>query len=72
MSRSQPDDQETLPILVLGNKIDLEMERQITKGQGEEYCSESGGNLIFMETSAKDAINVEDGFNKLAKEAIKV
>lgn len=40
MQRSQPDNPEVLPILVLGNKIDLEEERKVTRDQAEQFCQE--------------------------------
>ena len=38
---------------------------------GRDYCKDNG-NMIFFETSAKNATNVDVGFNQLAKEAIKI
>ncbi len=38
---------------------------------GRDYCKDNG-NMIFFETSAKNATNVDIGFNQLAKEAIKI
>lgn len=44
-------------IMLLGNKSDLENERQISKEQGQDFANLH--NLIFLETSAKTAENVE-------------
>lgn len=56
------------PILVLGNKIDDDAARVVTKSQAEEWARER--NLMYFETSAKDNINVEQAFKELAREAV--
>ena len=60
---------ESFPFLVLGNKCDLEEERQISNEQAEEFCQ--GINVNFIETSAKDNVNVETAFVTLAEQALK-
>lgn len=46
--------------MLVGNKCDLEDQRQVSKEEGEKFAAEHG--LIFLETSAKTAANVEDAF----------
>ncbi|XP_028933810.1 ras-related protein Rab-2B isoform X1 [Ornithorhynchus anatinus] len=46
-------------IMLIGNKSDLESRRDVKKEEGEAFAREHG--LIFMETSAKTASNVEEG-----------
>lgn len=43
---------ENVPVVIAGNKKDLEEERQVVREEAEEFCKERG--LFFMETSAKD------------------
>ncbi|XP_068777793.1 ras-related protein Rab-2B isoform X3 [Struthio camelus] len=45
-------------IMLIGNKSDLESRRDVRKEEGEAFAREHG--LVFMETSAKTAANVEE------------
>lgn len=58
-------DVEYVPIFVVGNKSDLEGERQVSFEEGAELARHF--NASFLETSAKQAINVEESFYGLAR-----
>ena len=45
-------------IMLIGNKCDLDQRRQVSQEEGERFAKDNG--LIFLETSAKTAFNVED------------
>jgi len=49
-----------MTIMLIGNKCDLDARRQVSTEEGERFAKEN--NLIFMETSAKTAFNVEESF----------
>jgi Ras family len=53
-------------IMLIGNKSDLESRREVKKEEGEAFAREHG--LVFMETSARTAANVEEAFINTAKE----
>ena len=52
--------------LVIGNKIDLKDKRVVSTEEGKNIAQQYG--VHFIETSAKDAINVEEAFLNVAKE----
>jgi len=64
-----PRDPENFPFIVLGNKIDLENSRVVGQKKAQAWC-QSKGNIPYFETSAKEAINVEQAFQTVAKNAM--
>ena len=57
------------PILLIGNKVDLEEKRKVSKEEGEEKAKKNG--YLFMEASCKDNINIEESVNALLSKVIK-
>ena len=55
-----------IKIILIGNKIDLEDKREVTFQEGEEFAKKN--DLFFLETSAKNFINIKESFNKLTEE----
>ncbi|KAL7712831.1 small monomeric GTPase [Entamoeba marina] len=58
------DDDDYVPIIIAGNKIDLEEERQVTTEEGEQLADEWG--VDFIECSAKENININELFQNVA------
>ena len=52
--------------LLVGNKCDLENERVVTAKEGKEFADSLG--ISFMETSAKQRINIDESFMTLTKQ----
>jgi len=68
--QASPRDPENFPFVVLGNKVDQEeSKRTISEKRATAWCN-TKGNIPFFETSAKEAINVEEAFQTIAKNAL--
>lgn len=52
--------------LLIGNKIDLTSERKVSKEQGVALAKHYGAK--YVETSAKDATNVQQAFKLMTQE----
>ena len=51
--------------MIIGNKCDMEEQRLISKERGESIAKENG--IPFLETSAKNNINVEEAFLQMSE-----
>jgi small GTP-binding protein len=60
-------DTEDVPIILVGNKCDLEEEREVGRDQGA-LLARSWGNCSFLETSAKAKVNVNEIFIDLVRQ----
>lgn len=52
--------------ILVGNKNDLTDQRQVTEEEGRELADHY--NIRFLETSAKESMNVEEAFTLMTKE----
>jgi GTPase KRas protein len=59
-------DKDYFPVIIIGNKCDLEHERAVAIQEGYELAKQFG--CKFMETSAKHKINVDEAFYTLDRE----
>ncbi len=62
-------DADTFPMVLVGNKCDLESNRQVKKEEGKEYADKIGAP--FLEASAKARYNVDEAFSELVRVARK-
>lgn len=68
--QASPRDPENFPFVILGNKIDVEeSKRMITQKRAMQFC-QLKGSIPYFATSAKEAINVEQAFGVIAKNAL--
>merc|ERR1719364_674433 len=59
-------DADKVPMVIVGNKLDLDAERVVSQQEGKELAASFG--CPWMETSAKARIRVEDAFFELVRE----
>eukprot|EP01095_Lingulamoeba_sp_RSL-Kostka_P001124 TRINITY_DN115_c0_g1_i6.p1 TRINITY_DN115_c0_g1~~TRINITY_DN115_c0_g1_i6.p1 ORF type:complete len:193 (+),score=87.61 TRINITY_DN115_c0_g1_i6:72-650(+) len=59
-------EEDKVPMVVVGNKCDLENKRQVPTSEGQDLAKSFG--CPFFETSAKARINVEEAFYDLVRE----
>lgn len=60
-------DTDRVPMVLVGNKCDLDAERQVTREDGQYIASQWGG-VSFIETSAKKKINVDEAFYDVVRQ----
>ena len=59
---------ENTKVILVGNKIDLAGQRQVTKEEGERKAKEY--NIPFYETSCKEGININEVFSRITKDIL--
>lgn len=59
-------DKDYFPIIIVANKCDLENERQVSTQEGRELAKQF--QCKFIESSAKQKINVDEAFYSLVRE----
>ncbi|XP_043535272.1 ras-related protein Rab-7a-like, partial [Chiloscyllium plagiosum] len=68
--QADPRDPDSFPFLVVGNKTDLRSSSsEVVSKRAEDWCS--AHHLKYIETSAKEALNVEAAFREGVRLALK-
>ena len=57
------------PVILLGNKCDLENERQVQREEGEQIANEKG--IKFLEASNREGINIKESVKELVDMILK-
>ena len=61
-----------VPMVLVGNKCDLDDLREVNEAEGQELAASWGSGCTFMETSAKERIRNEECFYQLVREIRKM
>ncbi|KAN0008736.1 hypothetical protein ACTFIU_009465 [Dictyostelium citrinum] len=56
---------EKVPIILIGNKSDLEEDREVTYHEGENFANRFG--MSYIEVSAKSRVNIDEVFNEVVR-----
>ena len=56
-----------IPIVLFGNKCDLAEQRKVSEEEAKRFADQHG--IPYFETSAKDNINLQEGFDKITEDA---
>ncbi|KAH9425369.1 GTP-binding protein Di-Ras2 [Dermatophagoides pteronyssinus] len=62
---TKQNDNDTIPLILVGNKCDEESQREVTADYAQEYCSKILKGSGYIETSAKTGHNVHEAFQEL-------
>jgi len=57
------------PFMLLGNKMDLASNRQVSVKKAKTWCEENN-DIPYFEVSAKDGINVDEAFETIARDTL--
>ena len=60
---------EKIPMILVGNKVDLESRREVSQQEAENLAHSWG--IGYIETSAKTRVNVDEAYTKLLMEIIR-
>jgi small GTP-binding protein len=61
-------DEDQVPIVVIGNKSDLEEERGVSREEGKRYAKQIGAS--FFETSARFGTNIDIAYRDLVNQVL--
>jgi GTPase SAR1 family protein len=60
-------DTDDVPMVLVGNKCDDELNRRVSAAEGAQMAASSLGGCAFLETSAKKRVNVDECFDVLVR-----
>ena len=69
LNQLNPSNPDEFPLILIGNKCDLQQECQVSDESIQNYCNEHN-NMPFFKCSAKDNINLNEAFDKIVELAL--
>lgn len=63
-------DDRNVPLILVGNKVDMESNRRVSREEAQNLAAQWGGGVKYVETSAKTRSNVDIVFQDLMRELI--
>jgi len=64
------DDIAKVPLVLVGNKVDMAAQRKVTQQEAQDLAKSY--NAGYIETSAKNGINVNEAFEMLVRDFIRL
>eukprot|EP00922_Rhytidocystis_sp_ex-Travisia-forbesii_P065323 GHVS01097064.1.p1 GENE.GHVS01097064.1~~GHVS01097064.1.p1 ORF type:complete len:211 (+),score=35.05 GHVS01097064.1:30-662(+) len=68
--QASPRDPDNFPFVAIGNKLDESAKRKVSGTRSSGWCK-SKNDIPYFETSAKNAVNVDQAFEEIARKALK-
>lgn len=61
---------ENFPFVILGNKVDVDEAKKVVTAKKAQQFAQNLGNLPLFQTSAKEAVNIDQAFDVIARNAL--
>jgi Ras-related protein Rab-7A len=61
---------ENFPFVIIGNKVDVDESKKVVSTKKAQQFAQNLGNLPLFQTSAKEAVNIDQAFDVIARNAL--
>ncbi|CCH46032.1 hypothetical protein BN7_5619 [Wickerhamomyces ciferrii] len=61
---------ENFPFVIIGNKVDVDENKKVINNKKAQQFANNLGNLPLFQTSAKEAVNIDQAFDVIARNAL--
>ncbi|CDR48007.1 CYFA0S41e00320g1_1 [Cyberlindnera fabianii] len=61
---------ENFPFVIIGNKVDVDESKKVVTTKKAQQFAQNLGNLPLFQTSAKEAVNIDQAFDVIARNAL--
>eukprot|EP00761_Pharyngomonas_kirbyi_P007856 gb/GECH01007867.1/.p1 GENE.gb/GECH01007867.1/~~gb/GECH01007867.1/.p1 ORF type:complete len:606 (+),score=185.38 gb/GECH01007867.1/:1-1818(+) len=65
--KAKDADGDEVPVVLIGNKCDLEDERKVKESEGKDMAKRFGRYTKFLEASARSRINIDEAFTEMIR-----